>query len=564
MDRSSDRQILDAPYSKEGIQTATTQLTPKSEQGTVDVHCDQRKIIPIVFLPGVMGSILQDKDKNIVWNPPAKMWMLDKYKKLNGKERQLLLDPKNTEVSDNGEIISGFGYQSEQYLRDRKWGRICADNYHEFMLWCENWLNYFLRTKINNTQDILGQFKDLKCTFKEKITQTDDELKTTAKYRFEIWGGGYNWTKSNDDSADEIIKFINEVIEYYKKQKNVLAVEKVILVTHSMGGIVARAVCKKLEDAKKSDPNAKDLVLGVIHGAMPANGTVEMYTAMRKGFESGFSLTGHLGTQVLGDDASKVTPVFTQCQSALELLPFAMPQYNPSPEQYRVSPPKCLSSIAQPGAWLYVRPKDDPSKILQFDMNKDICRDVYKSSEWWGLLPKGNEDYFDPVHIVRKQNDDTPLRSVFENQIDKAQDFHDMISGYYHDVTYGIWSASKKTSAIGEALWDFSRINEQRVDEYSTKVVSVDPPVDTGQGAYMYQDKVFNLQNVYHCGDGTVPRASWQKDLGKIKNYCLVGDNSEDSNGFGHQNAFIDSRVRYSTIIFTLKLIYAIKSQIKE
>ena len=67
---------------------------------------------------------------------------------------------------------------------------------------------------------------------------------------------GYNWTGSNDDAGKQLAAYIEEVIAFYKCQGRIC--EHVILITHSMGGLVARSACKL--------HGAESKVLGVVHG----------------------------------------------------------------------------------------------------------------------------------------------------------------------------------------------------------------------------------------------------------------------------------------------------------
>jgi pimeloyl-ACP methyl ester carboxylesterase len=51
---------------------------------------------------------------------------------------------------------------------------------------------------------------------------------------------GYNWLRGNADSGIKTAKRISALMKRYQDQG--FQCEKVILVTHSMGGLVARAV----------------------------------------------------------------------------------------------------------------------------------------------------------------------------------------------------------------------------------------------------------------------------------------------------------------------------------
>jgi pimeloyl-ACP methyl ester carboxylesterase len=75
-------------------------------------------------------------------------------------------------------------------------------------------------------------------------------------------------------SSERLEKRMLEIIEFWTQPNG--AATKVILVTHSMGGLVARACAKRIPDK----------IAGVIHGVMPALGAPAAYRRMACGTES--------------------------------------------------------------------------------------------------------------------------------------------------------------------------------------------------------------------------------------------------------------------------------------
>src|SRR5205823_14044804 len=84
--------------------------------------------------------------------------------------------------------------------------------------------------------------------------------------------------------------------------------EKVILITHSMGGLVARWASEKA--------GAKASILGIIHGVQPVTGAAAAYWRIKAGFEG----TGPT-SRVLGHSAHEVTPILGNIPGGLQLLP---------------------------------------------------------------------------------------------------------------------------------------------------------------------------------------------------------------------------------------------------
>lgn len=91
------------------------------------------KIIPIVFVPGIMGSNLKTKaskgkPSEIAWRPPngtmdAANQAFRIWKGRSPSDRQRLLDPDDTEVDDRGDLQVGWFASEAQYRERGGWGR---------------------------------------------------------------------------------------------------------------------------------------------------------------------------------------------------------------------------------------------------------------------------------------------------------------------------------------------------------------------------------------------------------------------------------------------------------
>jgi len=566
---------------------AYVQRVPVSVGGKHKIPVDMRPVIPIVFLPGVMGTNLQNPDfPEPVWEPDKGFSLWLTYKDLTGEERQTRLDMTKAVVYDGGEINVALNTASEATLRERGWGSVMASSYHLFMTLMQMSLN---RVSSYGTLDPSWQKRQALRMQKYGMSSgmeplTKDELTNLAKFRFEVWACGYNWIQSNVESAEHVKAFIRDtVLASYEKEEKIaketaqkegregeesvvrLAAKKVILVTHSMGGLVARQLCS---DAG----GGRDLILGVVHGAQPSNGAGETYTNLRQGVQ-GSGVEGSMKATIIGDSTAALGPVFTQCLGGLQLLPFGFNNaYNPYVEYYnrgvqtfmRLHPPGCLSPDkhqTSPGAWLYWQ---HPEKgLLEHAGGEKIYDDIYKceldpqKADWHRLLPRHNVQYFDPAGILRRDNEDTPSHEIFNGFINQVWKFHKNIVGYYHPTTYAFWSAGTDTAATGEALWQWSRHMEWRGSMLPILTPVETPERDTGKGEYMQGRDHYTLHDVKQPGDGTVPRASWQRDLSaqSMKGYCLLGDTTEDPKGFSHQDAFNDSRAQEATLYFLTKVV---------
>lgn len=223
-----------------------TALHPSEKDHTAVFLKGPTKVIPVIFLPGVMGSNLKNGDGE-VWQFSASS--LKKWPFANAKKRKQLLDPKTTTVDDSGEIFNeGADGKKFPSRRERGWGSAFYKSYGEAL----DKIQYLL-----NDDDILMDnfFRD----YQQKTSRqqfvgvnlgaekgesalSDAEVDHSYKFLYPLHVFGYNWLQSNADSAVLLEKYITKLMGTYHGR---LAVDKVILVTHSMGGAGSPALLGK-------------------------------------------------------------------------------------------------------------------------------------------------------------------------------------------------------------------------------------------------------------------------------------------------------------------------------
>src|SRR5690606_35866011 len=152
--------------------------------------------------------------------------------------RQRMLNPDTAQVDDRGSIDTA-GSLSKEVARERGWGAVMRSSYHPVMGVMQNRLN-----NIMEAGGLLEWWKDEGLHApsdygdeKVNVALGIDDFKHAANYRYEVWGGGYNWLQSNEDSGQDLIDYIEDVVFAHHRAQG-QTVEKVILVTHSMGGLV--------------------------------------------------------------------------------------------------------------------------------------------------------------------------------------------------------------------------------------------------------------------------------------------------------------------------------------
>jgi broad specificity phosphatase PhoE len=464
--------ILPAHQHEGAARKAEGFATPKQDKKPQCARMLPKRVLPIIFLPGIMGSNLRmsaqrqkelrQKD-NIAWRPDGLgASNVRKNAKITPAERQLRLDPMQTTVdiydSAGPSAISGDdrhgnvaldeslrspllttdpatthnGRTAVQKARARGWGEVYFKSYGELLQHLESRLNNTfsegkLREAWHDVIDVNPQVWNPHPTLPQQ-TLTEAELKKTVTgCWFAVYAFGYNWLQSNGDSAKIIAARINKVID--ELTQSGYECNQVIVVTHSMGGLVGRA----LVHAKYG--NLQDKVLGIVHGVMPAIGAPAAYRRMRAGFEDpGMASTSlsviqaSIGAKVAGNYGDEVTAVLANAQGGLELLPT---------ESYG-------------NGWLRVR--HNGRDLEAWPKQGDPYKEIYKMrGKWYGLF---REDWINPSGLPPLEGGGTFKRTC--EYLDKVQGFHNKIASTYHPSSYAHYGADPRQQSFDQVIWDIS------------------------------------------------------------------------------------------------------------
>jgi pimeloyl-ACP methyl ester carboxylesterase len=481
------------------------------------------RIIPVIFVPGIMGSNLESSPEGTsIWTLNNKWSFGAKWILQDAKERKELLNPNQTQVSGDGKIATGTK-QTKEELQRRGWGEVSHMSYGGFLVWLENALDDAASAKTGLRAELMSRVVADSVSV-EPLTY--DEVALSYKYSFPVHAVGYNWLQSNVQSACRLHEKVEEIMAYYRDKDK--RCEYVILVTHSMGGLVARyyTMClEKAECANVSDAQAP--VLGVLHGVMPATGSATAYKRMKTGTE------GFLSGAVLGKSADEMVAVFAQSPGALELLP--------SPDYGR--------------KWLQI---NDEYQTVCFPKTRDVYGEIYTEREkWWGLC----EDFrIDPFDTKKKFLERDWRRYV--DLIELVEIFHQEISGKYHPNTYAFYGDDLTKKTWGNVVWRKDSIyhpdnrRKFRPDSVASGEVLVNlgdtrrALRQTAQGKTIGAD--YELLNASESGDGTVPIRSGRAPLGAIK-VCLPYKNVD------HEKAFEEEPQRLFALWSITKIAYRIR-----
>ncbi|HAT32177.1 MAG TPA: hypothetical protein DCW29_15370 [Janthinobacterium sp.] len=561
-----------------GFVTPTQDLIPQM------ISIPPRRVLPIIFLPGIMGSNLRltakserqaqlKKNNNIAWRPENTTESM-KLMKGSSALRQNQLDPLATEVdeydpahnptgdaketSDQRHNNAGVNFKyrvdvdidtpllmddpatakprkmKEQKARERGWGEVFFGSYRKVLEMCELHLNTAFH--IGQMDGWWKQIIDVQPAQWQAHPQPplqplkEDTLKQAVEdCWFPVHAMGYNWLQSNQYSASRVAKRITALMALYREQG--FQCEKVIVVTHSMGGLVARALIHP------EMGNMRDKVLGIVHGVMPAIGAGAAYKRMRCGFEdpglNSLSPIASITAKVLGNFGSEVTAVLGNAQGGLELLP----------------------SQAYGNGWLQVESYGKTLKSLP--QKGDPYEEIYKlRGKWYGLL---REEWINPA--------DQPEACFNRTSIllDKAKKFHNAIADTYHDQSFAHYGADPKHAAWNRVVWDIAAhpkasgfsigaVADVEVltfasDNEQGKLIMQAAGAFTNTGEGTIPGVGVNMRPAGDPGDQTVPLHSAEHQLrsGKFKGVFR-------QTGYEHQNSYQDEGALHSTLYSLVRI----------
>ena len=457
VDENAQQQVvrLSGRTDKDGASYAHATLTPASDTRPKELLCDVRPIIPVIFLPGVMGSLLTTKDTgDELFFAPNTDGVLPSIGALGtliglwfrgASSREKTFDPSEAAVTPLGPINVGKHHKGdtadqivdEEEARRRGWGSVHRTSYHPVLAWLEQQLNQPMllgkphgawvdtdpEGEIWTVKPVLGTDPAEYGAFGkgEAITADSEAFKHFAKYRYRVYAIGYNWLQSNADSAREVI----EGSDYYdpktKETTRLMGIKeicaenhtgKAIVLTHSMGGLVARMAIAM--------HGAADLMHGVFHNVQPATGAPVAAKRFRTGGGNEGGLNSFINGSLLGRDANEFVAVMANAPGPLELLP--TPDYN----------------NGEPW-WVFTRLDGEP--VMQFPPQGDAYNEIYINPNWYGLLPAPS--LLDPAGIVkarlqREQKASTVLQNFWET-MKFVVDNQRKITDVYHPKTFAAY-----------------------------------------------------------------------------------------------------------------------------
>lgn len=545
----SNARVIKPAYDNRGRPEWRSRMSPPDNTFALCFMVPDR-IIPVIFVPGVMGSNLVER---VPRTEQAVRWRMDGISSAtdwagpssNAAFRKRHLIPAAMEVDNQGAVPNALELPAEE-LRRRGWGEIAAMSYGPTLRWLEQQLNDFDTAHTGERVKLLREALGAELG---EAALTHDQAALSYKYRFPVYACGYNWLDDNATSARRLAARIDEIRQRYAKDQ--MKCDKVILVTHSMGGLVARHCSEVL--------GYRDKIFGIVHGVMPAIGAAAVYRRFKSGTEdptAWYNAAGAVTASVLGNDAAEMTAVLSSAPGPLQLLPTA--EYG--------------------NGWLKVR---DGNAVHSLPKNGDPYGEIYTvRGKWWSMC----ED-----HLVNPLNEEKdPARrkaqmdadwAAYADLLRKVEDFHRRVAGRYHPNTHAFYGSHASHRAYGTVTWTLRSgrtymapgdvlngtlaSTSQTGTERTVRMMAPAPAsvrgAAPGASTMREEARTFGISEPDENGDGTVPHRSGVAPKPHCKAFLC--------SNVGHEPAYNpekEGEQALRNLRFTLRAIVQIAQDVKQ
>ncbi|MFV8754806.1 lipase/acyltransferase domain-containing protein [Nannocystaceae bacterium ST9] len=306
--------------------------------------------IPIVFVPGVMGSRLHFPEIGQSWDPDSTWAMIHWVRISAERTRQEFTLTNPAEVMTENDDLTAA-------QRERGWAGVAWGFYGQFV------------------QDLQRQ--------------------RFGRYQTPVYVIGYDWRQNNRTSGDAVARRIEQILARE-------GVERFILISHSMGGLVTRACLK-------NNAGVAGKAIGVVHIAQPVHGAAVLVRRMFTGAVS--SVDGGVGlAMVLGNNRKKFQTIMSALPGPMQLL---------VTNHYRDT---------DGSGWYDYASFEHPATTQRWE--GDVWSLYASPQSPPGLLAPAGQPYsLDPVP-----------RREFARRLAEARDYHAWVDVWKHEQTWSIYS----------------------------------------------------------------------------------------------------------------------------
>lgn len=592
----------------------TVNMTETPDTIRHDITVPPGKVIPVIFLPGVMGSNLRmskvrqkelERDDNRAWRPDDLMTtggqldvvtgfgMGNWFKNATPAQRQLVFDPNETEVeyyhyTESNDRFDPEGKETRaadarhnnvpdsltaippllgehptlgnnarggrrralpaQIARWRGWSEVLfAGAYGEMLRTTEYFLNNMVMPKqitpcwqqkpidpatgqpLGRLAWVHGRISELllgdpKMFGADSGTAiSEDDIRNISKCWYPVHAMGYNFLQSNGKSALVIAERIRGLVAGYKKRG--FKCDEIIVVTHSMGGILARALLHPDYGNMLNDKAIK--ILGVYHNVMPTMGAGSAYKRMRFGFQDKPGVLAATAAKVIAIDGEHATAILANTPAPLELLPGAA--YGK----------EWLKVVDDKGRTLFAWPRNDETALNSIYLQPETA--------WWRLI---NPKWVNPGNV--RERSGGGLKNVMI-RLKSAAHFIDSIEKTFHPTqSYASFGASQERLTYGEVVFKTQEFLWQPFPSKNPKPLPspehwklLADDAKTKLTVQAGDRKLFLLlQPPTAVGDETVPA---ERSARLIKGTLFVHGKTKGKS-YEHQNSYADPQVLASML----------------
>lgn len=441
------------------------------------------KPLPIVFVPGVMGSRMRLVAHNENWDPDSKRNLLGWA--MRSAERAAEMLSVRTGMAEILSDAIAYDPALEPIWRavdpagdphfygcQRGWGGVSQGYYYAAL----------------------------------KALETAFNSGAYAAGAHPVYAFGYDWRRTVSHSATLLARRVRHVIEKH-------AAEGVVLVTHSMGGLVARYACAP------AGCGIAGLVKGVVHVVQPCNGAAVAYRRFVEGVgnEKATGIEGKIFGAILGGSWWGYTMIMSGTEGPLQLLPNQVYEgWLTGPEGQAVPAAGIYAYYASggPRSVAPTLPLADLALLLArgFGDAPDAVTRAAEArlreldDEWGGRIPQ--------IHSLREAADQAraaralarweEFRAALRAGLQTAQAFHQLVAGYAHPRTFMLYAGGLATEI--EYRWDRA-VGARAVPQANGGDGTV--PVASAQG--------LDAAVTSHWAGAGPPRLSLAEDIGGLE-----------------------------------------------
>lgn len=384
-----------------------------------------RKPVPVIFVPGVMGSRLRLVAHNELWDPDSKPNMIGWAMRPVERAAEMLsvrtgmAEVLSEPIGFDGRLVDVWRAVDPEadpsfYGRHRGWSGASRNYYREVLV--------ALETALNQGREIVPG----ECP---------------------VYAFGYDWRRTVSHAATLLARRVRYVIGKH-------GADKVVLVTHSMGGLVARYACAP------SGCGIAGLVKGVVHVVQPCDGAVVAYRRFVEGVgvdrRSGFE--NAVLASILGGSWWGYTMLMSGTEGPLQLMPnhvydgwLTDPEGRPVPAgsiyaYYASGGPQSVVPALPVNELATLASKsfgDSPEAVRR----AAEARIIELDEEWGGRVPHihAMREVADRARAARALARWDVYRAALRGGLLTAQALHQLIAGYAHPRTFMLYARGRRT-----------------------------------------------------------------------------------------------------------------------